>query len=1267
MHCVSRRSLPALALLLLGLGLIAPAMAQDAGQSDLPKQFDAEQDALSLAVVDSRTAAVEQLANLNEDAKKALKGLYQEAIDFLKNAAEKQKQGDEFGQLSESAPTLLANIRAELSKPPEDPDVNAPADATLAQLETLQSRAVSDLKVQRDQLDSLKTEASKRSQRRSAITANIAKIDQQLKTIEQELQAPTAEPSTPLGLATRTRLLAQRKAKLAETRAAEAEMASYDARRELLPARIDLGQRRVSEHEKRVAAWQDLVSQQRRADAERAQQETEALRQKAAETPQLKPVTIRIKALADLRSNADGITQQLTQLEQKLTDKNQRFEDLRQRFRSARRKVQAAGLTNAMGLFLRKQYENLPQVQKLTQENRARRDIISNIQYQTILFEEERSDFGDVERLVKDTLDSVTEPKSADELKTLEDVSRELFKSRRKLLDAVIQDHDRTFSRLLELNTVNQRLIQTTLDYQNYIEEHILWVRSVNGPLLPSVKDSGEAIRWLINPESWQATFRKMPAAHRKNWLESLVALALLLLSVLLASLSKRSLAELAERVEQGPSDRFRDTLLAIILTAFMAAPLLVLLKALVFSLSLPTQPSANVRVFYQSLNGIAWPLFALEFLRHGFHPKGLATKHWLCPEDSSRALSWSLLWFTPAWLLLSLMVDITDLQNQNQLWTDSLGRLTFALAQLVLAVFLYNTIRPDSAVMAPILSGDTDLWAQRLRASAATLIIACPVVLILLSLRGYHYTATRLEVRVLSTFIFGLSLLSVNALYLRWLRVAARRVLLQQQNVNEGQNVVIHVPAEVTASASAELLATTDPAQGQLFPDQPSDAPVTSGPTENISAPKVAEADSGEATEKPIPDDPEAPEAARTTEAPATVVVSNSDQNADTPPTTINLADIHSQAKDLLRSFTWIALMIGLSSIWYSALPALKKLNKVQIYPSIRVLDDQAPEKPAKASEKKNSGSQAPSNPDPKAAAVSNNEASNTNASANEDQIITLAQLLLAIVIFASTFIIAKNMPALVDMVLLQQLPVDSGGRYAITALSSYLIYLVGFSMALGTLGISWQSVQWLAAALTFGLAFGLQEIFANFVSGLILLFERPIRVGDIVTVGDVSGVVTRIQIRATTVRNFDRKEMIIPNKNFVTASVLNWGLTDSILRAVMPIGIAYGSDVMKAQKILMAAAKDHPNVLTKPAPKAYFLSYGDSTLNLELRVFVPEIGVLATTRQELLVTIGKRFLEENIEIAFPQRDIHIRSVDSLRELLKAPPASPESQLESD
>jgi small-conductance mechanosensitive channel len=171
----------------------------------------------------------------------------------------------------------------------------------------------------------------------------------------------------------------------------------------------------------------------------------------------------------------------------------------------------------------------------------------------------------------------------------------------------------------------------------------------------------------------------------------------------------------------------------------------------------------------------------------------------------------------------------------------------------------------------------------------------------------------------------------------------------------------------------------------------------------------------------------------------------------------------------------------------------------------------------------------------------------------------------------------------------------------------------------------------------------------FANFVSGLIVLFERPIRIGDTVTVGTTTGTVTRIRTRATTITDRDRKELIIPNKSFVTGDVINWTLSDPVTRLIIRVGVAYGSDVELIERLMLDLAKAHPLVLDEPPPTVFFSEFGDSALNFELRVFYQDILNKILLTHELNKAIDKCFSEHGIVIPFPQRDIHIRSNDPI------------------
>ncbi|WP_311968669.1 mechanosensitive channel MscK [Pseudomonas baltica] len=257
----------------------------------------------------------------------------------------------------------------------------------------------------------------------------------------------------------------------------------------------------------------------------------------------------------------------------------------------------------------------------------------------------------------------------------------------------------------------------------------------------------------------------------------------------------------------------------------------------------------------------------------------------------------------------------------------------------------------------------------------------------------------------------------------------------------------------------------------------------------------------------------------------------------------------------------------------------------------------------------------------------------------------ISLGDMIGAAVIIGITFILAGNLPGLLEVLVLSRLNLAQGSAYATTTLLSYVIAGVGFVSALSTLGVSWDKLQWLVAALSVGLGFGMQEIFANFISGIMILFERPVRIGDTITIGNLSGTVSKIRIRATTITDFDRKDIIVPNKTFITGQLINWSLTDTITRVTLKLGVDYGSDLDLVRSLLLKAAADNPRVLKDPQPHVYFLNFGESTLDHELRMHVRDLGDRNPVLDEINRFINKEFKAQKINISFRQMEIYLKN----------------------
>ena len=229
----------------------------------------------------------------------------------------------------------------------------------------------------------------------------------------------------------------------------------------------------------------------------------------------------------------------------------------------------------------------------------------------------------------------------------------------------------------------------------------------------------------------------------------------------------------------------------------------------------------------------------------------------------------------------------------------------------------------------------------------------------------------------------------------------------------------------------------------------------------------------------------------------------------------------------------------------------------------------------------------------------------------------------------------------------ILKQTTLDEGLQYAVAAGTAYVIFFVGATIGLQSLGIDLSSLAFLGGAIGLGIGVGLQAVVNNFVSGLILLMERPIKVGDRVEIEDLSGDVVQIAARSTWVRTNDNVVIIVPNSEFTTQRVTNWTANDRSVRLKLQVGTSYDSDPEEVRRLLLQVADEHPDVLPDPSPDVIFTDFGDSSLDFELRVWTTnQVRTPQILKSDLYFAIFKLFKQKNIELPFPQRDLHVRSI---------------------
>lgn len=261
----------------------------------------------------------------------------------------------------------------------------------------------------------------------------------------------------------------------------------------------------------------------------------------------------------------------------------------------------------------------------------------------------------------------------------------------------------------------------------------------------------------------------------------------------------------------------------------------------------------------------------------------------------------------------------------------------------------------------------------------------------------------------------------------------------------------------------------------------------------------------------------------------------------------------------------------------------------------------------------------------------------------------ISLIDFVVGILVFFVVILLSRTMQRALRERILPETQIDVGLQHSLTARFGYVGFTLAAMLGISALGLDLSNIALIAGALSVGIGFGLQTIVSNFVAGLTLLIERPIKVGDWIVVGDQEGIVKRIQVRATEIETFQRNSVIVPNSEFLVSNVINRTQKDSVGRIELPIGVAYGSDTAKVEEILLGVARDNPKIAQWPEPFVLFQNFGDYSLDFELRCYCQNVFDTIRGGSELRFAIDKAFREEGIEIPFPQRDVNIKGIEKL------------------
>ena len=1001
-----------------------------------------------------------------------------------------------------SAPQQINEARRALvelkARPPTDPR-REQAEAEIAELEVFldaRNQQLTEWQKELSAANSLAIDAQTLPERaQTEISANQARI-QTLETALKEGrlggQTLTAEQRNLLSAEVATLTLSN----TLDRR----ELAGNEALLDLGLSRRELLTERIARLEQEILAMQDLINQKRLEKA--AQTRADITREvPKADSDQLLAQQTRYNL--ELTEYLLRVTDRLNEVTQANLLTRQRLENLTQGQQALGQQIDALRGSLLLAQILLEQKRRLPQILV----NKQLADEIADIRLQQFELNQSRDQLANPQEFVDQLLAKTGE--------TVDEQTRqallEVVASRSELVNRLLRELNTLLGETVSLQ-LNQRQLQELANRLSAtLEEQLFWIPS-HPPLnldwwrrLPS--------RFVdqVNQIDWRGTVNTLVSGLvQRPW----VFLPLLLSVILLAQRQRwiEKLQVLNQDIGKVQLDSQRHTPLAILFNLLQALPISLMLALCGYALQTDGR-GQNIYLgaaFYAMAR--AWLVLytAYRLLASG----GVAERHFGWRRDQVVFLHRQMRWLS---LVLIVLVGVVAFfQDQPFVFDQSVLGVLLLLVGFAVLTWLLARI---------VFFGPGSDQASSLSKFFGALVILLPFLLLIAVFAGYYYTALKLTGRLIDTLYALIVWMLLEAIVIRGLAVAARRLAWQRAKAKR----------EAEAQAPEGVDGTSVP----------------------VEEPRL------------------------------------------------DLEKINQQSLRLVRLGLFAGLLATLWWVWADLLTVFSYLDTVTLY-----------------------------------------EFTYGTGAAATLRPISLLDLLGALLIIALTLVLARNLPGLLEILVLSRLSLGQGSVYATTTLLSYLILGLGIVTTLSILGVSWDKLQWLVAALSVGIGFGMQEIIANFISGLIILFERPVRIGDLITIGDVTGSVKRIRIRATHILDADRKVVVVPNKTFITDQLINWTLGDTITRLVLRVGVGYGSDLEEVRRLLFQAARENPRVMRDPEPMVLFQTFGESTLDHQLIVHVRELSDRGQATDEINRRINALFYEHGIEIAFRQVDVYVKNL---------------------
>ena len=811
--------------------------------------------------------------------------------------------------------------------------------------------------------------------------------------------------------------------------------------------------------------------------------------------------------------------------------------DLEERLERIQRRAQVQAIGQELPRALVRELRQLPRPDYFEQTRQARTALLTATSDANLRAEQALRQLADLDAAAAQRLAAVQSSADPAERQQLEVAVRTALSEQRALLGRLVERQHELFKALRAVADAERDLEDQRRAAHAKLNEILYWIPAPPG--LQTVSEIPAALAWTLSPANWQSAVKAMALelARHPVWPLAAVLLALLLLAM--RSRLQRALVSLAPATITHARYGIGHALAAVACTAALAAPGPIVLWTAAQLLASAPETNLFALALTDALT-VTWKLLlALSAFAWLLDARGLAVGHFGANEAAMAFSARALRRFRGLFVPLIFITALNGMNNAPWAHRESLGRLLFIIAMIVMAAFLAYLLRGRSPLIqqlhakAPrgLAAGTHGLWLAAL--------VAFPLAIAGLAMVGYFVVAAFFFGRILLSSFVVLGALALYGLMALWVQV--KRIQLARHQREEALRLAA---AESSADAGSDI--------------------------------------------------------------------------ADVPPPRVDIAALGEQTRSLLDLLVTALLLVGLWWLWKDALPNLSVVGDYALWTVTDTVD----------------GKQVVRH-------------------------LTVNRLVLALIATVVTAVVVRNIGALLDIALLQRFDMQADATYAIKVIARYAFAAAGVLVVTQILSIGWNDAQWLIAALGVGLGFGLQEIVANFVSGLIVLAERPIRIGDTITVGTVTGKVLGIKARATVVVDSESREVIIPNKALITERVINWTLSDQTSRLLLKIRVPDGANIALVQRVLLDAVRSNPDVMRTPAASVFFVGFGDSAPEFEIRAFVDSLDKRLRVQHEIYAAAEHALHEHGIGIPFPQRDTHVQAGPAPAEAAKGGPAS--------